>query len=194
MIVLWQDGIERWEPNRFSASLPIEETNVSVQDFAVSPAGQIVAGAASDGTVKLWDVKTQQVTSVLKMRLSPEEEKQPDLGPPIDVGSYTAGERVVEGMARVAFIADAVVVALHTRGKMCVWDIHLSDPLFCVDGPRGRRLGLVPAPTGNRVLVWGEDSLFLGGPRVIGLPFEMRQPSELRRVISEVPADASGPL
>jgi TIR domain/WD domain, G-beta repeat len=196
LIVLWEDGLEEWDWTRGARPIPFlvtKEDGLRIQDIEMSPHDDLVAGAATDGSVRLWHLKDRGELPPLRMQLAPEDERAVDLGPQLPIDARN-GEYISEGMAHLSFLANGfVLAAMHTRGKLCVWDTGSRVQLFCVDSPRGRRLGLLPSPRQNQLLVWGGDAVSLEETHLLAMPFEVRSPSEVRQALSALPPDSEGP-
>ena len=194
LLVLFEKSLELVTLQGSRTALRLNANQGYVQDVAVDAQGEKVAGALSDGTIALWDLGRGAHRAALKDELASTDELTSDLGPPIDLSSYGEGERVTQGMARVAFAGnDALLVGMHTRGRICVWSIETLQTLLCMDGPRGRRLGMRRAAMLDRFLVWGEARQDGGQPRVFDLPITTESQGALRRLVDALPADPMGP-
>jgi WD40 repeat protein len=193
LVVLAFGHLSVWDLTTGRSS-PLAGFDGVVEDLDVSRDGRWLVAAGADGFGWLWNLGTSAPPRSLQVVLTAADDNEPDLGPPIDVKSYRPDERVVMGMAKVRFSFDGnFVLGLHTRGKFCVWAVSTGLPLLCIDGPRGRRLGLEIPSEQFKALVWGEDISF-GRPTLHEFPRETHDGAELERLLSGLAPPTGGPL
>jgi ribosome biogenesis protein len=146
----WDHAVKLWDLERQDCLQTLNGSKV-VTSLAASPsAGRLLAAGHPDGRVRLWDLRAPaggpDAADGAEAAAAPERRA---LAP---CGSWISGVAWVPGR-------EAALASVSHDGKLRVWDLRATKPLFTVDAHGGEKALALCAFAGA-----GDDpALFTGG-------------------------------
>ena len=181
-----EDGVLRfWGLTSAHLALTVSAHSAWVWDLAVSPAGDLLATASADRTIKLWDIAmdstgdrlvrtlTGHTAAVWGVDFAPDGRTLASASwdGTVRLWDVSSGEQlaVLEGhtdwVYDVAYSPDGSLLASSSAdGKVRLWDAATGEPLATLEGTGGRIWSvefsldgryLVSASDGGEVTLWG---------------------------------------
>ncbi len=154
----WDHAVKVWDLERQDCVQTLNGSKV-VTSLAASPSsGRLLAAGHPDGRVRLWDLRTAAAGG-------PEGEGAEGAAAPerralAPCGSWISGVAWLPGR-------EAALASVSHDGRLRVWDLRATKPLFTLDAHEDKALALCASAGG------GDAALFTGGADGIVRRFEL---------------------